>query len=226
MLPSPDLNARNKSAWEALYASTSDSIWGREPVGFLTSFLPDAASLPPGEVLDAAAGEGRNLPLLLALGRPVVACDASASALAKIPPELARAVRTLTCDLAQVPLPDSSCAFILASDLIETLPDPEPILRELARLLAPGGLLLANIPDSDDGVAGIDMQPAGPGWMYQEKYYFRFYEPTEAAHLLTRAGLSKVRDEVCEWIEYPHPHFRATAHTHRSHVLLAGRGMA
>ena len=225
MLPSPDLNSLNKSAWDALYASTPDSIWGREPVGFLASFLPNAATLPPGDVLDAAAGEGRNLPLLLGLGRPVIACDASVSALAKIPPALAGAVRTVTCDLARVPLPDASCAFILASDVIETLPDPEPILRELARLLAPGGLLLANIPDADDGVAGIDMRPAGPGWMYQEKYYFRFYEPTEAVRLLTRSGLIRVRDEVCEWIEHPHPHFRATAHTHRSQVLLARRGM-
>lgn len=226
MANSSDLNSRNKSAWEALYASTPESIWGRDPVGFLESFLPDSALLPRGAVLDAAAGEGRNLPPLLALGRPVIACDASASALAKIPPGLAGAIRTITCDLARVPLPDSSCAFILASDLIETLPDPEPVICELARLLVPGGLLLANIPGSDDGVAGIDMRPAGPGWMYQEKYYFRFYEHTEATRLLTRAGLVSVRDEICEWVESPHPHFRATAHAHRSQVLLARRGPA
>lgn len=226
MLPSPDLNARNKSAWEALYASTPESIWGREPVGFLAPFLPDPATLPPGDVLDAAAGEGRNLPPLLALGRPVIACDASASALAKIPAPLAGAVRTLTCDLARVPLPEASCAFILVSDVIETLPDPEPVLSELARLLVPGGLLLANIPGSDDGVAGIDMRPAGPGWLYQEKYYYRFYDRAEAARLLARAGLASVRDEICEWIEHPHPHFRATAHAHRSQVLLARRGTA
>lgn len=226
MLPSPDLNSLNKSAWDALYASTPESIWGREPVGFLAPFLPDPATLPPGDVLDAAAGEGRNLPPLLGLGRPVIACDASAAALAKIPSALAGAVRTVTCDLARVPLPNASCAFILASDVIETLPDPEPVLGELARLLVPGGLLLANIPGSDDGVAGIDMRPAGPGWLYQEKYYFRFYDRAEAARLLTRAGLVSVRDEICEWVEHPHPHFRATAHAHRSQVLLARRGPA
>ncbi len=223
MPPSSDLNARNKSAWEALYASTSESIWGREPVGFLQPFLPDPASLPPGEVLDAAAGEGRNLPLLLSLGRPVTACDAAASALAKIPAPLASRVHTLTCDLAQVPLPAARFAFILFCDVIETLPDPVPVLRELSRLLVPGGLLLANIPGTDDGVAGVDMQPAGDGWLYQDKYYYRFYHPAETDALLAQTNLVRVREETHEWVELPHPHFRAVAHTHRSRILLARR---
>jgi len=182
--------------------------------------------LPPGGILDAAAGEGRNLPFLLTLQRPVTACDASATALAKIPPDLAASVRTVHCDLAQVPLPDASFAFILVSDVVETLPDPAPVLGELARLLVPGGLLLANIPGADDGVAGIDMHPAGDGWLYQEKYYFRFYSPAEADALLAGAGLIRVRDEICEWVEHPHPHFRPAAHTHRSRVLLARRAEA
>jgi SAM-dependent methyltransferase len=192
-------------------------------VGFLQPFLPDAASLPPGDVLDAAAGEGRNLPLLLGLGRPVTACDASASALAKIPPALAGSVHTVTCDLAHIPLPDARFAFILFCDVIETLPDPGPVLRELARLLVPGGLLLANIPGTDDGVAGVDMEPAGAGWLYQEKYYYRFYNPAETDALLAQTNLIRVRDEAYEWIEHPHPHFRSVAHTHRSRILLARR---
>ncbi|GAB1489247.1 hypothetical protein MASR2M8_17000 [Opitutaceae bacterium] len=223
MPQAPDLNARNKSAWETLYASTPESIWGREPVGFLQAFLPTASSLPPGDVLDAAAGEGRNLGLLLTLGRAVTACDASASALAKIPAALAGSVRTVTCDLANVPLPDASFAFILFCDVIETLPDPVPVLRELSRLLVPGGLLLVNIPGSDDGVAGVDMQPAGPGWLYQEKYYYRFYEPAETDALLAQTSLVRVQEETFEWVEHPHPHFRPSAHTHRSRILLARR---
>lgn len=218
---SPNLNAENKAAWEALYASTPDLIWGSEPVGFLADLQPDFKSLPAGAVLDAAAGEGRNLSLLVGRGRTVVAADSSAAALAKIPPTLACSIEKLECDLANIPRPDSSFAFILASDIIETLPTPLPVLREMARLLVPGGKLLVNIPGTEDDVAGIDMQPTGEGWMYREKYYFHFYLPDETEALFKAAGLSIVHQEVCSWTEDSHPQFRVAPHRHRSRIFIA-----
>ena len=219
----PDLNAENKAAWEELYASTPDLIWGSKPVGFLADLQPDFRSLPAGAVLDAAAGEGRNLPLLVDRGRTVVAADASAAALAKIPNPVAASIEKLECDLAAIPRPDASFAFILASDIFETLPTPLPVLREMARLLVPNGKLLINIPGLEDDVAGIDMQPTGDGWMYQEKYYFHFYLPDETEALFKAAGLRIVHQEVCTWAEDSHPHFRAAPHRHRSHVFIAER---
>lgn len=219
----PNLNAKNKAAWDDLYASTPDLIWGHEPVGFLAAMLPDFRDLPAGAVLDAAAGEGRNLPLLINQGRSVVAADSSTAALSKIPPSIADSIEKLTCDLAAIPRPDASFAFILASDIIETLPDPVPVLREMARLMMPSGKLLVNIPDPDDDVAGVDMQPLGEGWTYREKYYFRFYLPDETESLLKTAGLRIVHQEVCTWTEDHHPHFRAEPHRHRSRVLIAER---
>lgn len=219
----PDLNDRNKSAWNALYASTEDAVWGREPAGYVRDFLPKPAELPIGGILDAAAGEGRNLPPLLTLGRPVTACDASAAALAKVAPPLAARIETVICDLARIPRPGGSFALILANDVIETLPDPGPVLVEFARLLAPGGWLLLNIPDQDDGIAGVDMIPAGAGWMYRGRYYYRFYSQAESARLLAAAGLETVRDERVEWMEASHPQFREGSHAHRSRVILARR---
>ncbi len=194
------------------------------PVGFLTKYLPPVTNLPPGAVLDAATGEGRNLPPLLALGRPVTACDASAAALGKIPAPLRQRVALVESDLAELPLPSASFAFVLLSDVVETLPDPVAVLRELGRLLVPGGLLLLNIPDSDDGIAGIEMEPtAANGWLYRGRYYFRFYSRAEAEALIVEAGLALVESHVATWHEEPHPHFRPEAHTHRSLILTARR---
>jgi SAM-dependent methyltransferase len=218
------LSESNKSAWDQLYASTSDLIWGREPIGFLLRLLPAAAALPAGRVLDAAAGEGRNLPMLLALGRPVTACDASPAALAKIPAEARKRVTTLVCDLAQVPEPDAQFALILLSDAVETLPEPEFALAELRRLLVPGGFLLANVPAIDDGVAGVNMQPAaGGGWLYLGRYFYRFYTREESEALFLAAGLEIAASDDCIWDEPPHPHFRAAPHRHHSRVLLGRR---
>jgi SAM-dependent methyltransferase len=224
VLPVPTLNEDNKSAWDHLYASTPDLIWGREPVGFLRACLPRAAELPPGEVLDAGAGEGRNLPLLLSLGRPVSACDASVAALAKVPAASARRVTPIACELSCIPRPDATFAFVLLSDTLETLPEPLPVLQELRRVLAPGGLLLANIPDCDDEVFGVDMEPAGDtGWLYRHRYYYRFYSRPAAEALLGEAGFEAVSGRECAWTEPAHPHFRAEPHCHRSRIFLARR---
>jgi len=218
------LNDSNKSAWDNLYASTPELIWGREPIGFLPRFLPAAATLPPGPVLDAAAGEGRNLPVLLALGRPVTAWDASPAALAKIPARWRKRVTTEVCDLADSPGPDGHFALILLSDTIETLPEPQPVLAELRRLLVPGGVLLANVPAYDDGVVGINMQPVnGGGWLYRGRYYYQFYSETEAEGLFEAAGLELAASDDCRWDEPPHPQFRAATHRHHSRVLLGRR---
>jgi SAM-dependent methyltransferase len=139
--PIKNLNQNNKSAWDQLYASTTHSVWGSTPVGFLAEHLPSADKLPPGGVLDAATGEGRNLPPLIGLGRPVSASDSSAAALAKIPAPLRHSVTLVESDLAQLPLPDASLAFILLCDVVETLPEPVAVIRELRRLMVPGGLL-------------------------------------------------------------------------------------
>ncbi len=224
MSHTPDLNTRNKAAWEKLYASTTDSVWGRAPVGFLAPHLPPPGDLPPGDVLDAATGEGRNLPPLLALGRAVAACDASSAALEKIPAAIRARVETFTCDLAHVPAPDGRFAFILLSDVVETLPDPAVVLAEMRRLLAPGGLLLANIPGDDDGVAGVEMESAGDhGWLYRGRYFYRFHSREQAEDLIRAAGLDVITCMPCAWEELPHPEFRDSAHTHRSLVMIARR---
>jgi SAM-dependent methyltransferase len=222
--PDNNLNQTNKSAWDRLYASTTHSVWGSTPVGFLAEHLPSADKLPPGGVLDAATGEGRNLPPLIALGRPVSASDSSAAALAKIPAPLRQSVTLVESDLAQLPLPDASFAFILLCDVVETLPEPVAVIRELRRLMVPGGLLLVNIPGDDDGIAGIDMQPVQTtGWLYQGRYYYRFYSRAEAESLLVEAGLELVESRVSTWQEEAHPHYRSEAHTHTSLILTARR---
>lgn len=218
------LEEENKTAWDQLYASTRELVWGAEPVAFLPRFLPIERDLPGGEVLDAAAGEGRNLPLLLRLGRPVTACDSSPSALSKIPPAFAGRVAPLVCELSAVPLPSERFAFILLSDTVETLPEPGPVLAELRRLLVPGGLLLANVPGPEDGIAGRDMAPAaGDGWLYRGRYFYRFYEQAEAEGLFARAGLEAAGCGDWSWGEPAHPHFRDAPHEHRSRIFLLRR---
>lgn len=233
--PTPDpppvgaeiLAAANQRAWDTLYRSTPELVWGSSALPFLDDFLADLrqALRRPSRLLDAGAGEGRNLPLLLQCGADEVhAFDSSAHALAKIPAGLLPRVQCRTGDLRATGYPESHFDAIALLDVVETLPDSPAVLRELARILRPGGLLLCNIPGPDDGIAGRDMQALGRNaFLYRNTYYYRFIERPEAESLLVGAGFELLRSCRCQWREAAHPAFRPGEHQHVSRILLARR---
>lgn len=231
--PPPTLAAlarSNQKAWDQLYRSTDDLVWGGQPLPFLASLREDfrAGLHHPARLLDAGAGEGRNLPALLDCGADEVhALDSSGRALEKIPPPLRHRVHCRQADLGATGYPDEHFDGIVVLDVIETLPNAETVLRELTRVLKPGGLLLCNIPGLDDGVAGTDMQAIGQStFLYRNAYYFQFIERHEAEDLLRRAGLEVLRSSRCEWREQRHPGFRSEDHAHVSQILLARKPAA
>jgi len=53
----------------------------------------------------------------------------------------------LPCDLSQpLPFADSEFDTIILSDVLEHVPDPELVWREMTRVLAPGGKVIMNVP--------------------------------------------------------------------------------
>jgi SAM-dependent methyltransferase len=104
------------------------------------------AHLPCDAFLDAGCGDGRHLAAIAAAGyRParVVGVDISQRILetaratvAELAPELVRA------NLEALPLEDDAFDLVLCTQVIEHLIDVEAGMRELARVLRPGGTLV------------------------------------------------------------------------------------
>lgn len=219
-----DRNRCNKEAWDTLYASTKELIWGMEEAGFLKPFLARerAAGRQFERALDAATGEGRNLPFLQTIAREVCGCDSSAAAMAKIPARIRSSVRLEACDLGRTPFPDDAFNFILLCDTIETVPDPVSVMREMRRIVAPDGVLLCNFPVPEGDVSdGGDMVSIGDNrYLYRGRYYYRFFRDDEVRECLRATGWRLQRAETMVWHEPEHPQFRAGPHQHRSHVCL------
>ncbi|WP_328924410.1 methyltransferase domain-containing protein [Streptomyces sp. NBC_00190] len=122
--------------------------WDRKFPGDAPAFATAVAEfgLRPGDrVLDAGCGTGRALaPLRAAVGPTgsVLGADLTPEMLAAAQ-RAGRATEgtLLLADVARLPLRDGALDAVFASGLIAHLPDPEANLRELARVVSPGGRL-------------------------------------------------------------------------------------
>lgn len=105
-----------------------------------------AIGLRPGDrVLDAGCGTGRALPPLRAAVGPdglVVGADLTAAMLvAAARAGRDRAGRLLLTDVASLPLRTAALDAVFAAGLVAHLPQPSENVRELGRVVRPGGTL-------------------------------------------------------------------------------------
>lgn len=217
---------RNLKEWDKLYQSTSERIWGEEPIGFLLEYIKRLAPnlTPKSVILDAGTGEGRNLKLIAELPGNLYAVDGSDNALTKIPDTFKKRIKVQQAMLDVLPFENDTFDLIFGLDIFETLPNITEVLREFVRVLKPDGILICNIPSVEDTIYGIDMNhPAddAEAFLYQNKYYYKFYSPNEVESMFQEAGLRVVEGKRCEWTEKAHPNFRSNDHTHVSQVYFS-----
>ena len=106
--------------------------------GRIADFLREAAAvLPAGaRVLDASAGTRPYAPLFAA--QQYESCD--------VPGGFYKAQHDFLCFLDSVPRPDAHYDAVLLTQVLEHVPDPDAVLRELRRVLKPGGRLILSVP--------------------------------------------------------------------------------
>ena len=134
----PDLNCYDK--W--IIPSLLDFFMGnREMTRYRSRLVPRAR----GVVLEVGVGSGLNLPFYGAQVQRLYAVDPSEQLLRRAR-ERARSVKFPVEFFARsgdaVPLQDHSMDTVLITFSLCTIPDPLAALREMQRVLKPGGLLL------------------------------------------------------------------------------------
>ena len=98
--------------------------------------------------------------------------------------------------IARLPVDDSSLDGVLCSSVLEYVSDPSSCLREFARVLNPGGLLLVSVPNRYSVVRSTQLAchrfgaVLGTGWFRFLDYSRQQYSRREFGALLTRAGFS------------------------------------
>jgi len=86
------------------------------------------------------------------------------------------------CDASAIPVPDASFDAIISTEMLEHVPEPIRVVKEIGRILRPGGILILTAP-------------LGSG-IHQEPYHFYGgYTPYWYERFLAEAGLENVKVE-------------------------------
>lgn len=191
----PDQDAtrwdRHAAAYEAVFESLTDAFAARaldllEPLG-------------GARLLDLAAGAGGAALQATARGAHVTAFDASAKMVTRIRARAGTSMIEAEKVDARLPLPRADAAFDAALSCfgVVILPDPVPALREMRRVLRPGGRL-AVVTWTEPGsyelaarlwaaVKRVRGAPPPPGPMPAQ---LRYTEPAALAALLQAGGFT------------------------------------
>jgi SAM-dependent methyltransferase len=175
----------------------------------------DRLGVRPGDrLLDLGCGFGRHAYEAVRRGADVVACDLARDELAEVrkiygvmqtdgeTPEGVAA--TVACaDATRLPFEDGAFDRIIASEVLEHIPEDAAAIGELARVLRPGGSIAVTVP------ARLAESIC---WRLSDEYYapkaagghVRIYRRTELEGRLQTAGLSPWGHQQAHAIHSPY----------------------
>ena len=165
----------------------------------------DAARTRAGElipagarVLDCAAGTGEFSLAAAKRAGSVLCTDQSEAMLARARKKARKRglsnVSFARRDITALPDPDGSFDAVIAGNVLHLLPDPEPAVRELWRVTAPGGLLI--LPTYLQGKAGTAYGAMIKIYQGVGFHYEHAFTPETYREFLERLKLAPVTLEV------------------------------
>ncbi len=147
----------------------------------------------PGTALDVGCGTGELLAALESRGWDARGVEPLADSAARA---RERGLDVTASDLADAGLPERAFDLVVASHVLEHVPDGPAFLRSLARMAKPGGHVLVESPNWDSTLR----RSAGAGWVHLRPLeHLVHFTPGTLAVALRAAGLEPVTVEAVTW---------------------------
>jgi SAM-dependent methyltransferase len=143
----------------------------------------------PGRLLDVGCGAGAFLERMRDFGWQIAGVEPDAKAREAAAARLGNQ-DTVVPSLAAEALAKESFDAITLSHVIEHVPDPVATLRDCARLLAPGGIIVCVTPNT----TGLGTRTFGQSWIHWDPpRHLHLFDPTSLERAFSEAGLSVTR---------------------------------
>ena len=140
---------------------------------------------PAGRVLDVGCATGLFLDAMRARGWEVAGVEPSAYASAYARQTFDLDVATAT--LEEIAFPDSAFDVVTMWDVLEHVPDPRATLAEVARILRPGGLFVASLPNP----TAVEARLFGSAWVgWDRPRHLYLFTPLVLRSFLHDAGFA------------------------------------
>jgi len=176
-------------AEERLHNDPTSELWGehRARYRFASQFADGA------RVLDVACGAGFGMQVLRHVGACAVGMDLDTSALIEAR-GIDASVPVVRADATRLPLPDRCIDLVTSFETLEHVSEAAMLVRELRRVLRPGGRLVLSTPNRAFGPP--ELHSGNP-------FHIREFTAVELRELLVECF-----DEVQLFGQWPSPHYR------------------
>jgi len=140
-----------------------------------------------GRLLDIGFGSGNLLHEAREQGWEVYGIEVSAPAFEQAK---SRGFNVFHGDLVAAAYENEFFDVVCASEILEHLPDPQNALKEVARILRPGGLLWATTPSA----GSLSFRISGAKWsVISPPEHTQLFSKKAVSDMLSKAGFSRIR---------------------------------
>lgn len=194
----------------------------------LTVDFDRLAVLPGQQLIDIGCGAGRHAFEAYRRGAEVTALDHDTEGLAEVEQMFAAmaaadevapggTATTVRGDALGLPYPDDHFDRVIASEILEHVPEDEKAIMELARILKPGGIAAVTVPR---------WLPERMCWLLSDAYHevegghVRIYRADELQDKLRNAGMVALHQEHAHALHAPYWWLKCAVGTDRDNHPL------
>lgn len=219
-------NSEAHIGWEAYYQTQQgEKAWGGVADAYLMQHLPEILPPPGANVLDLAAGDGRNTVAFFGRGYNIIATDLSPTALSSFQKRCLDAGGevpiVLVGDFMQMAFVEGQFSAIVCFNSIPHFPSVPKVLAKMCALLAKKGRAAFNAFTRNDVSFGLGEKLAENMYFYKDTL-FTFASENEIKAMLP-SDVQVLHSETRNWEEPDHGSYRTGTHTHEACFFVIER---